>query len=157
MINQPLPMPQPSIPDPFGKPPHKLYGVAALDIATFAGSVFAGFLLIAQNWRVSGDVDRARNAAVAGCFLTLGLLATLVLLPGIDRVPDLVVRGLQVWGVHLYSNRAQRHMRESHKASGGQFHTKWRAFAIVAVIGLGVLAAVLGLLLLLPESWLPPG
>ena len=54
--------------EPFdpGRPQYKLYSLAAIDLATFLGSLVAGSLLLAANFRNFGNHDSSRNAIVLG-------------------------------------------------------------------------------------------
>ena len=48
------------------RPQYKLYSVAALDLATFIGSMVAGVLLLASNYRKLGDSDSSRSILILG-------------------------------------------------------------------------------------------
>ena len=141
--------------DPAVSPAYRLYGVAALDIATFTGSILAGFVLMAQNWRVAGDVDRARTDLLLGLLLVIVLLGVLIHVAAFERIPDIVFQGIQVWMVHVYASRTQAELRAAHRAVSGRFHSKWRGFWLGLAVGFGVLAALFAYMLLAPESWFP--
>jgi hypothetical protein len=72
------------------KPGYRLYGVAALDIATFAGGILAGFLLMAQNLRATGDTERARAIATIGFALFVPLIGIILYVHALEPIPDVV-------------------------------------------------------------------
>ncbi len=141
------------------RPQYKLYSLAAIDLATFLGSLVAGSFLLAANFRNLGSSDSSRDSSrrsivyetsAARNVIFLGLtafaafaVALVWLPPALEELP-LPFLLLQVAAAHMYGKWKQGDALDHHKRAMGFFHSKWRA----AGIGLLATPLALGILIL---------
>ena len=140
--------------EPFdpGRPQYKLYSLAAIDLATFLGSLVAGSLLLAANFRNLGNHDSSRNAIVLGLTAFAAFaFAIFHLPPALEELPAGPFYLLQVAAAHMYGKWKQGEALDRHQDVMGSFHSKWRAagiglLATPLALGIMLLAGVAGVL-----------
>jgi len=125
-------------------PTHRLYTIGGIGIAALWGSLFMGFLLISRNFHAAGEDDRATLHFWMGLGLTILLVGILWFLPPIPG--DRALPGLLAIGVAAYAKKTQGALLDAHRALGGPFHSKWRAFWISMLFFVPVLVATLAIM-----------
>lgn len=133
-------------------PKARLYSLRSIGLATFLGSVFAGGLLMALNYRALGQPARMRNALVWAFIGTVVLVVLSTVLP--EQVPAIAFLCVQLAIVLSLAHMLQGPTIRAHEAQGATMHSNWRAAGIALLVLLGLIAVMVVLALLLPESML---
>ena len=119
-------------------PQHKLFTVGGIGIATFLGSLIAGGILLAHNYRRLGNL-RAANQVLLGCIaLTVVIIAVSLALP--FRIGGMGLSMPQLIAIVYYARYQQGGRISAHKEAGGKVVSNWLA-AGVGLLVLAVLAA----------------
>lgn len=114
----------------------KLFTINGIGIATFFGTLIAGGILLAHNYRRLGDSKNAWLSILAGFFVTAMFTFIAYLLPDGMRIGLAVP---QIIAITLYARLQQGAQIEAHQEAGGELVSSWLA----AGIGLLTLAVLL--------------
>lgn len=130
--------------NPQADPAAKLFKVSGIGMATFLGSVLAGGLLMAANYRALGKPDLAARATWYSLFATVAVLLLGALLPSSIPGAVFVVPLLMVM-IQLVKQH-QGAAITSREAAGLPMHSNWLAagIALLVVVAL-VLTIIVGL------------
>jgi hypothetical protein len=143
------PVPQPV---PSGNPPltdKPLYSVNAVGLASFLGSVLAGAVLMAINYRRIGEPARATYAIILGILGTVASIGIALVLP--DRVPSAAIVVPQLFAMIAIARAMQGPMLERHVQQGGKIASMWKAAGIAMLFFIVLFGAIiLGALVLDP-------
>ncbi len=138
------------------KSDRRLYSIRGIDIATFFGSLVAGGYLLSRNFRQLGDSEAARNSILLGLLGITAVFTAAFQLPDMDarqaRLVRFVFQAVQVGAVHLAARRFQGAALAEHEASGGTFFSGWRAAGVGLLFALGIMAALVAFVFLIPEQ-----
>jgi len=117
-------------------PNYKLFDVTSIVLATFLGTLMAGGLVMAINFRRAGQTAEAIIAFLVGV-----ALSGLAILVGyaIPNALRLAFAGLVLFGVRKLAQATQGDLLYAHGERGGKLVSRWAA----AAIGLLVLALTL--------------
>ncbi|KRA17350.1 hypothetical protein [Lysobacter sp. Root604] len=128
----------------------RLYSLRSIGLATFLGSVFAGGLLMALNYRALGRPSQMRMALIGAFVGTVALIALSMVLP--EEVPAIAFLCVQLAIVLSLAHLLQGPTIRAHEAQGATMHSNWRAAGIALLVLLGLVAVMVVLALLLPDS-----
>lgn len=134
-------------------PGARLYALGGIGLATFVGSPIAGGLLIAANYRALGQPGKAPATLVLFLLASVAVLALALVVP--ESVPNAAFIVPQLLVTLAVARWLQGDAIRAHQARGGQMHSNWRAFGWSVLVAVGMLAALVAVMFLLPESWLP--
>ena len=132
-------------------PNARLYSLRGIGLGVFFGSLLAGGVLIARNYRALGEPVKARNALVWSLLGTLVLFALVYTFP--EQVPGLAFVIVQIVVIVSLASKLQGPAIRALEAQGAQMRSNWSAVGISLLISLGMLAILLLVALLAPESW----
>lgn len=130
-------------PAPRAAPAHRLFSSQNVGLATFLGSLLAGSILLAINYRRLGDGRRALLAIAFGALATAFLIAFALLAP--DSVPQPIYTGVAIglaFAMRAVTDALQGEALAAHRTAGGRVGAGWAG----AGIALATLAVILGLL-----------
>jgi hypothetical protein len=134
------------------RPAYKLYSAGAITLATFLGSLLAGGVLMAINYKRLERGAAAVHAVVWTIFAMVGLIGLALMLPESLHIPNAAFFIPQIIAMHYLSTQLQGPSIERHQRSGGQMASWWLAVGIalavsavlvVAIIAMAVAAAML--------------
>jgi ABC-type nickel/cobalt efflux system permease component RcnA len=120
----------------------KMYRISGAGIATFAGSMFAGGWVLAKNFRVLGDHDRARKMLIYSGVGTVVMLSIGFAIPESWNIPNVVFLVPQLLAMHQYAKRNQEAHIQAHVENGGQLESNWKAFGVGMLVSLGLICCV---------------
>jgi hypothetical protein len=137
--------------EPVKAPPGALYTSGHVAWATFLSGPIGGCVLLAlKYWRL-GESKSAWLTILGGCVATAALLAVAFLLP--DGFPSFLVSVASVVAMAKLAGSLQGESVTQHLANGGRKGSAWVATGLGILSGLVLVVAVLGMLMILPESW----
>jgi hypothetical protein len=119
----------------------ELYSVIAIGLATFIGSVLAGSIVMAINFRLLGKRDRMLPTIAAGIGGTAILLGMAFALPSGTAGIILVIA--QVALARLIATKTQGEFIDAHLRAGGSIAPRWKAAAIGGICMAGLLLIIL--------------
>jgi len=130
----------------------KLYSPGQIAGATFLGSPIAGCVLMTLNYRRMGDSTAANLALILGAIGTIGIIAMAFVLP--DGFPNMVLPAAYTYLIYRYAKTAQGQAFDNLIAQGGRKGSGWAVLGVAALCLLLVFAAIIAVLLVMPEEWL---
>jgi hypothetical protein len=130
--------------------PYRLYKVSGIAVASIFGSILAGGLLMALNYRMLGRQDLARKAFILTLVATLLVFVIAFQIPPDWHVPDSVFTAPQIALMIYLAKWAQGEDIAIHVRNGGALASNWKAFGISLVVLL-VLLAILFLVIAGPQ------
>jgi hypothetical protein len=136
-------------PEPRDRPGHTLFSSLNVSVATFLGSVLAGSVLLAINYRRLGRGRHALLSVVIG-FAATSLLCVLAFFVIPDSVPRPLYTAINIaiaFGMRLVADALQGEALSAHEAAGGRVGAGWAT----AGISLAILALLAGAVL---AGWL---
>ena len=132
-----------------GPPAYKLYSVSGIGVATFFGAFFGGRIIMAMNYRRTGQSDEARRTFVWTLLGTLGLIGLVLALP--YDVPSLVFTIAEVVLMVQLGKHLQQHEISRHLDQGGRLASSWGAAEIGILAILPIFAVLMLFVLIFPE------
>jgi hypothetical protein len=129
-------------------PDFKLYNDRSIYIGTFLGGPLVAGYFLAENFKRLGQPALARKSWLIAIGATILILAAVVLIPGIGKVPPYIIP-LAYTGLAMYFiKKSQGEAIKSHLARGGRLYSAW--FGVLGgLIGTAVIIACVVLLELL--------
>ena len=122
-------------------PTTKLFKKRVIVICAFLAGPLVGGYMIAENFKNIGERSNNIRALIITVAFTVVVTLALFLLPGLEKIPNLVFpmffASLASASVYFF----QRHKLNDHIKNGGVFYKNERAF-LVSIIGLAVYAAL---------------
>lgn len=113
----------------------KIYKDREVWVGTLIGGPLVAGYMIARNFKVFGEPDKARNTWIITALFTVGVFYMALFAPYLDRVPNtlfgLVYAGITIVLVRLYQGeKIIEHIR-----AGRQIHSWWQTLG-VALLGI---------------------
>ena len=127
-------------PEGLSRPRYLLYSVGSIVLATFFGTIAAGAIILAINYRRLGMRAEARRSLIIGFAVTATTMLIAAALP--DGVPSAVIAIPLLVGMALVANSLQGNLIATHKRHFGMMASPWKAF------GIGVLMFFVWLLII---------
>jgi hypothetical protein len=121
-------------------PAYQLYSVRAIVLATFLGSLFAGGLLMAIDYRRLDKIGTARLCLAIATVSQLLLFGLVFLMP--DNVPTMLVLLPQLAVMYVIAEQGLGSALRRHEKAGGKQASLWKA------AGIGLACCVLYLVVL---------
>ena len=129
-----------------------LYSPFQVGLAAFLGGPFASCWVLAANYAALGKLTARRNALLWGIGSTAVLVAVSWFLP--VKFPRAVIPIAYTVTLAQIANTYQGEAFDAHLAAGGTRRSSWRVVGIALTSLLVLLALVVGIALLLPDSLL---
>jgi hypothetical protein len=143
---EPIPAPTPEIIATTPVPEGKVYRDKVIYRATFLGGPLVAGYMMASNFKVFGENEKAKWTWFWTIFFTVALFGTLFFLPQnlLDKTPKYIIPLLYSIATLSIVKHYQGQKIDAHLSAGGQKYNGWRAFTI-SLIGLAIiLIPVLG-------------
>jgi len=130
----------------------RLYSPGQIAGATFLGSPVAGCVLMMLNFRRMGDFTAANLALIAGAIGTIAIIVLAFVLP--DGFPNMVLPAAYTYAIYRYAKTVQGQAYDNLIAQGGSKGSGWAVLGVAALCLIVVFAAIVAVLLVMPEEWL---
>lgn len=128
----------------------RLYSPRHVAWATFLGSPLAGCVLMGLNFFRFGDSSTAWMTIGWGTLGTIVMFVVAFFLP--DNFPSVVIPAATTFGMFHLAKSLQGARYERHLAEGGQKASGWAASGIAVLCLVVVLAAMLAVVMVMPED-----
>ncbi len=125
-----------------------LYKISGVGIATFFGTMFAGGILMAINFKRLGNDVAAKKALIFSALATFVIFLIIFLIPEAVDVPDAVFTLPQLFAMVQIAKKYQQDDIDTHAANNGGLASNWKAFGI-GFLTMAVLLAVIVVLSIL--------
>jgi len=120
-----------------------LYSARSVVLATFLGSLLAGGVLLAVNYRRLGRPGAALRAIIGALFGEAALLALALALPADLHIPNIAFTVAQMFLMSYLAKLLQGEALRTHVASGGPVASGWAAAGIGLLFGGALLGGLL--------------
>ncbi|MEO7046676.1 MAG: hypothetical protein ABI091_15330 [Ferruginibacter sp.] len=129
-------------------PDFKLYKDRSIYIATFLGGPLAAGYLMSENFKKISEADKAKRAWLIAIAATFGLVAALIFIPGIKKIPQYIIPIISALIAQSLVKKYQSDAINDHIDKGGRVYTIWRAvlvalIAVVALVGITVILLII--------------
>jgi len=118
----------------------KLYTIPAIGLATFFGTILAGGVILAINFRNLGKESAARNAIIYSALATLAVFSLAFLIPDDVNVPNVIFTVIQLVAMIQIAKKLQEADIKNHIDNGGLLASNWKAFGISLLILIALMA-----------------
>lgn len=131
----------------------KLFSQKGIAIATFFGGPLAAGYLIRQNFISLGKEREGLVSIILGIVITTVIFSLLFMLPDniVDKIPNQLLPAIYTAIIYAIVESVQGKNLKSHKESGGQFQSNWKATGIGLLWMLVIVAAVVLYYFMAPE------
>ena len=135
-------------------PAYTLHPIRGVTSATFCGTPLAAGVVMALNFRRTGDSASARAALLTGLFATVALVGLFLVLPEhvTDSIPSAAIMIPQLVAVNAIATRLQGDMLSDHEDRGGEIASAWRGAGIGILCLIPILLVIFGTALALEPS-----
>lgn len=138
--------PQSRLVDDQVEPGYRLYKVAGIGFATFFGTVLAGGLLMAVNFRRLGQFRQARNSLLISiAVLILTLTYSFLAGDGRAAMGPYMVSLASLVVVIVLARTYQDDAVDEHVRRGGQLESNWKAAGIGLLTSIFIILATMGI------------
>ena len=127
-------------------PDFKLYTDRTIYIATFIGGPLVAGYLAAENFKQLGQTGKAKTTWIIAIVATIIIFATIFLIPGMEKVPNVVFPSIYTAVAQLLVQRFQGAAIKKHIDAGGQTYSTWRAVwigLVIFIVFLVIIAAII--------------
>ena len=129
-------------------PTKKIYKDRAIWTATLFGGPLAGGYLIAENFKVFNEPDKAKKTWIYAIIATVLIFGGIFLIPNPDKIPEQLIPLIYTAIAYYLVKHFQGTQIDSHIKAGGQVYNWWRAFGIGLLGTIVILLPILGIALL---------
>ncbi len=126
----------------------ELYTIPAIALATFFGTILAGGLLLAINFRKLGKEDAARKALIYSAIAMVGVFIIAFLIPEDIPGPNIIFTIIQLFAMIQIAKKLQAEDIKIHIDNGGLIASNWKAFGLSLVVLTGVMAILFAVVML---------
>ncbi len=133
-------------PDEPSCPAYKLYSIGAVTLATVLGSLLAGGIVMAINYKRLGQGAAAVHAVFWSLVATVVIIGAGMLIPEDVKIPNVAFLAPQIIGMYYLAKSLQGPAIEAHPGEGGSLASNWGAAGIGILTGIVVLAALFGVI-----------
>jgi hypothetical protein len=116
-------------------PEQKIYKDRAIYVGTFIGGPLVAGYLIAENFRVFNEPNKAKKAWIYAIGATIIVFGGVFLIPNVDKVPRQVIPLIYTWIAYYLVKHYQGANINAHINAAGKVYNWWRTLGI-ALIGL---------------------
>lgn len=129
-------------------PTKKIYKDRAIWAGTFLGGPLAGGYLIAENFKVFNEPDKAKKTWIYAIIATVLIIGGIFLVPNLDKIPRQLIPLIYTAIAYYLVKHFQGRQIDSHINAGGQVYNWWRAFGIGLIGTVVILLPIFGIALL---------
>ncbi|MBU3928901.1 MAG: hypothetical protein KKB74_13935 [Bacteroidetes bacterium] len=124
----------------------RFYSQRAISIATYFGGPLAAGYLVKKNYEALEQPDNARKSIIIGILSSILIFSGIFSIPEeiIDKIPNALIPLIYTGIIYLIVEKVQGENLKTHKESGGEFYSGWKAAGIGAIAML-ILAAGIAL------------
>jgi uncharacterized membrane protein HdeD (DUF308 family) len=116
-------------------PSQKIFSEKAVRVGTFLGGPLIAGYLLAENFKVFDQNEKAKNTWIISIISTIIVFAGPFVIPGSDKIPNQVIPIAYTILVSYLVHKYQGTQIEFHVKSGGQTFGWWRVI-VISIIGL---------------------
>ena len=109
----------------------------------FGGPLIAGYL-IAENFKVFDEKDRAKKVLIYSIILTVLIFGSLLIFPFSDKIPNFVIPLISLSLANFIFQIYQESKIKVHLTKGGQAYNLWRSVGIGFIGTIIIILPVLG-------------
>lgn len=120
-------------------PTEKIYNGRAIWVGTFLGGPLVAGYLIAENFKVFNDNEKARITWIIALLTTIVIFGGLFFVPENVKIPNQIIPILYTAIASVLAKRFQEQKSNEHIENGGENYGWWRVIAIGLI---GVLISV---------------
>jgi len=118
----------------------ELYTISAIGLATFFGTVFAGGLILAINFKRLGKESEARKTLLFSAIALAVVFLIAFQIPEDVNVPNIIFTIIQLVAMIQIAKKLQAADINHHIDNGGWVASNWKAFGISLLVLTGVMA-----------------
>lgn len=116
-------------------PTEKIYKDRAISIGTFLGGPLVAGYLIAENFKVFKDNEKAKTTWIIAIFTTIVLFGGLSFIPENIKIPNQIIPIIYTVIASSLAKRFQEQKSKEHIENGGKYYSWWRII-VIGIIGL---------------------
>lgn len=126
------------------EPSKKFYSQTAITIATYFGGPLAAGYLVKKNYDTLEQPENGKKALIIGIVSTILLFIGLFSIPEpiIDKMPNALIPLIYTGIIYWIVEKLHGEILKSHKESGGEFYSGWKAAGIGAIAMLILTAGI---------------
>jgi hypothetical protein len=132
----------------------KVYSRNQINLATFLGGPLAATYLIANNFKVLGEIDNAKKTWIYGSLGTVLIFGGTFLMPLFSKLPPQIITIAYLFLTSFMVQTFQEKKLSVFLNSGGQKYSWWRTIA-VTIIGLLAFLLLLVAIIYFGEDVIP--
>ncbi len=121
-------------------PTVKLFSISGIGIATFFGSILAGAIIMAINFRRLNQAGQANMAVLLGFITTTAILVLSAFLP--ENFPGVVLTVVQLFAMIKIAQSNQGPAIADHLSAGGKLSSNWSAFGISLLVIIPIIVVI---------------
>jgi len=113
----------------------KFYSQTAITIATYFGGTLAAGYLVKKNYDTLEQPENGKKALIIGVVSTIFLFIGIFSIPEpiIDKIPNALIPLIYTGIIYWIVEKLHGEILKSHKESGGEFYSGWKAAGIGAI------------------------
>lgn len=134
-------------------PTHKLYSPGQIALSAFLGSPLAACWFWSRNFQRLGRVSSSTQCLIWGAIGTAALLTLSFFLP--ERFPNSAIPMGYTFGLLQAAKQTHGAIVAQHLSAGGRLGSWWAVVGVSLLFLAAILAALVGVILLLPDHWFP--
>ena len=122
----------------------KFFSQRAITIATYFGGPLAAGYLVKKNYETIDQPENANKALIIGIVSTILVFAGVFSIPDpiLDKIPNALIPLIYTGIIYLIVERVHGKMLRTHKETGGEFYTGWKAAGIGAIAMLIIVSGI---------------
>jgi len=122
----------------------KFYSQRAIAIATYFGGPLAAGYLVKRNYETLEQPENGKKALIIGIVSTVLLLVGVFSIPEpiIDKIPNALIPLIYTGLIYWIVEKLHGEILKSHKESGGEFYSGWKAAGIGAIAMVILIAGI---------------
>ncbi|MCU0378511.1 MAG: hypothetical protein MUC78_09660 [Bacteroidales bacterium] len=122
----------------------KFYSQTAITIATYFGGPLAAGYLVKKNYDTLEQPENGKKALIIGIVSTILLFIGIFSIPEpiIDKIPNALIPLIYTGIIYWIVERIHGDILKTHKESGGEFYSGWKAAGIGAIAMVILIAGI---------------
>ncbi len=129
------------------RPAYSLYSVRSVTLGAVLGSLLAGGIVMAINYKRLGQGAAAIHAVLWSAVATAAIIAVGIMVPDEAHIPNAAFFVPQIIGMYYVAKSLQGSAVEAHRREGGSLASSWGAAGIGILTAVVLLGALFGILI----------
>jgi hypothetical protein len=129
------------------RPAYSLYSVRSVTLGAALGSLLAGGIVMAINYKRLGQGAAAIHAILWSAVATAAIIAVGIMAPDEAHIPNAAFLVPQIIGMYYVAKSLQGPTVEAHRREGGSLASSWGAAGIGILTLFVLLGALIGILI----------